>query len=278
MIYFIGYLFYISNSVHSFMFYVLPWPVTVAILTVVFIIKVLVFLPRRIAFLLLALHNYLFFRKKGPQIHVSVVNYQQALLFPVHLCRALIESSSMCLSCVRVPIHKCDGRVQRNFAIHRRNRIQGTRRNKLGLLGLLIMSTAETACAIPSTGYALIREKSNDNARQNRMIQNVINQIESSNPVAAPADASTGQDCDKPSKVYHKHLKDWPKVFIADTDSDEFIIDTGNNGFIVKDPSMLTNYVPSRGAVKGMYVYPSPSTTSGCTGLRTQMNDIVSTS
>lgn len=269
MIYFIGYLFYISNSVHSFMFYVLPWPVTVAILTVVFIIKVLVFLPRRIAFLLLALHNYLFFRKKGPQIHVSVVNYQQALLFPVHLCRALIESSSMCLSCVRVPIHKCDGRVQRNFAIHRRNRIQGTRRNKLGLLGLLIMSTAETACAIPSTGYALIREKSNDNARQNRMIQNVIKQIESSNPtvikqiessnptVAAPADASTGQGCDKPSKVYHKHLKDWPEVFIADTDSDEFIIDTGTNGFIVKDPSMLTNYVPSRGAVKGINGTPT---------------------
>jgi len=47
-------------------------------------------------------------------------------------------------------------------------------------------------------------------------------------------------------------LKRAPEVFHVDTDSVEFIVDTGMNGFIVNDRRLLEGYAPIAGKVKGV--------------------------
>ena len=128
--------------------------------------------PRRfISFLLETV-----FPARGPHMHVSPSTYQAALLFPVHLSQALIEPTSMCLSCVRVPVHKCTGKFQRSLAIRRRS-YRHNSCSRWTLLGLLALSQAEMTYAIPSTGYALVNQRSLDGARQVRNVQNAVNQL-----------------------------------------------------------------------------------------------------
>ena len=156
---------------HGFISLILPWPFIITMMCILSYMKRLVFLPRLISYLLIHWLSSLFFRVEGPQVHISIVTYHGALLFPIHLAQALVKMSSMCLSCVRIPVQWCNGYFQRSFAIRRRGH-KFRPRSKLALLGLLALSRTETAYAIPSTGYRLVNERSLDNARQIRNVQN----------------------------------------------------------------------------------------------------------
>ena len=259
---------------HGFISLILPWPFVITMMCILSYMKRLVFLPRLISYLLIHWLSSLFFCVEGPQVHISIVTYHGALLFPIHLAQALVETSSMCLSCVRIPVQWCNGYFQRSFAIRRRGH-KFRPRSKLALLGLLALSRTETAYAIPSTGYGLVNERSLDNARQIRNVQNVVNQLTS-----APSDSV---HTSAPSGAHSLHLahgpnssnlhafpgiKTQPEVFIADTDSAEFLLDTGTNGFIVNDSALLQDFSPERGHVKGVNGSPTSFAGAGLLNLR----------
>src|SRR5210317_214606 len=88
----------ICNITHSILSYMLPWLI-ISFMTLAFVAKRVIFLPTTIASYLLAWRNYLFYRPEGKHLYISVTSYHQALLFPIHLAQAFIESSTACLSC-----------------------------------------------------------------------------------------------------------------------------------------------------------------------------------
>ena len=247
----------IYNLSHSILSHVLPW-LTISFMMFVFITKRTVFFPTTIASCLLAWRNYLFHRPEGRHLHISVTSYHQALLFPVHLAQAFIQSSTACLSCVRVPVQWCDGHIQRSYAIRRRGR-KFRPRSKLALLGLLCLSSIDTTYAIPSSGYGLVKEKTSDKRLQVRQIEKVINKL----TLISKQRPTEQQSCASPRSPQEHKKKDpnyftnRPRVFIADTDSTEHILDTGTNGFIATNQGMLKNYEPCRGNIKGVNGEPT---------------------
>jgi len=121
----------------------------------------------------------------------------------------------------------------------------------LVLLGLLSLANLDTTYAIPSSGYGLIKEKTNDSKRQARQVKKVLSKLaKSSENSSAPSKIPFlpfKQDDPSTSK-----LQGGPRVFIADTNSAEHILDTGTNGFIVRFKEMLKDYSPSKGNIKGV--------------------------
>ena len=170
----------------------------------------------------------------------------------------------MCLSCVRVPVHKCTGKFQRSLAIRRRS-YRHKSRSRWTLLGLLALSQAEMTYAIPSTGYALVNRRSLDGARQVRNVQNAVNQLTTapSTPGNLTNHAPEGIKTDL-SAFPSDNLKRVPEVFIADTDSFELLADTGPNGYIVNanNKHRLKNFKPETGEVKGVNGEPTQYTGS----------------
>ena len=121
----------------------------------------------------------------------------------------------------------------------------------LVLLGLLSLANLNTTYAIPSSGYGLIKEKTNDSKRQARQGKTILFKL-----------AKSSKSSSAPSKLPHlpfkqdglstSKLQGGPRVFIVDTDSTEHILDTGTNGFIVRFKEMLKDYSPSKGNIKGV--------------------------
>lgn len=160
------------------------------------------------------------------------MTYHGALLFRIHLAQALVETFLMCLSCARIPVQWWNGYFQRSFAIRWRGH-KFRPRSKLVLLCLLTLSQTQTAYAIPTTGYGLLNERSKDNVRQTRNVQNVINQLTSafSNPVnipqhSPPSSLPLAYDSGPAAHCPTDGLEFNPEVFIADTGSSEFLLDT----------------------------------------------------
>lgn len=268
-------LLHIANALHRTILYVIPWPDIIVAMTLFFYFRRLVLLPRQLASLLLVWRDYLFFRPTGPQCYVSPVTYHAALLFPIHLSQALIDTSSMCLSCIRVPVQWCDGNLQRSYALRRRSR-RFRPRSTLAFFGLLTMCASDTAYAIPSTGYGFVTGASNDNRLQERRVENILNVLAPPDSAIAsvnspPEGTSTTNlphsqpDVNSSSDRYYKYH---PEIFIADTDSYESIVDTGTNAFIVKEAGMLKNYTPTIGKVKGVNGTPTVFTGTGLLPMR----------
>ena len=106
--------------------------------------------------------------------------------------------------------------------------------------------------ALPNTNHALINEPSKDVMRQrayvNTIIRNVTQQHHCDNNLAFGAQAHSNND----NVNDDKQLRNTPHCFIADTDSQTYLLDTGANRFIVNNVKLLNEFNPVRASVKGI--------------------------
>ena len=201
--------------------------------------------------------------------------------FSVGIQDAVISNSSMVLSCVRIPKHWCPPHVQRSHSktvFSRKThhlRVRHNRRQfckRLFLSFLTFYSFCPVAYSIEGSGHAIIHgEASSDVHRQQDYVTTVIQNVQHSNDPSTSLPVASNASSSKPS-----YLKDEPIVFIADTDSVLFCIDTGANRVIVNDAKSIDNFKPSAGSVKGINGSPTALKGTGSTTLSLTDNDNIS--
>ena len=180
--------------------------------------------------------------------------YLPSSLFDVNLASAYIHSSSspFLLSAVLIHTRLCH-RFPNTAQNHKRHRyVSRYLSPRSGLLRCLLFfltvgSLTPVAYALPGTNQVLIHgDKSLDSHCQARHIDDAISAYRDatrpSSFVPSPSVASGSPSSDSCE----------PQVFIADTDSHAFAVDTGANRVIVNDPKLLRDFRPTRGAVQGV--------------------------
>ena len=171
-------------------------------------------------------------------------------LFSVSHYDAILETSSMVLSAVRVPIQWCQPELQRTYKNHRRAKYIAPFR--CFLLSALFFGHAKTVYAVPGTNHVMISgETSKDIYRQkayvNTMVKNIVSQCDTANAFRA----NIPPNHEEQSHPTHK-INQLPHCFVADTDSIGFVLDTGANRVIVNDASLFKQYKSLDGNVKGI--------------------------
>jgi hypothetical protein len=183
--------------------------------------------------------------------------YLPPALFSVHPSQAIIASSSMVLSAVRIPIQWCPPSLQHSEK--NRRRAMPCRSSLLLLLLLGSLFRPSTAVYIlPGTNHAIISggAPSLDSVRQQHLIDTVIQVSTTSNDepyFALPIEGASPPES----------LPTQPYCFVADTDSFPFVLDSGANRFIVNDPTLFSSFKPKLGLVKGIGGSPVPLTGTG---------------
>ena len=187
--------------------------------------------------------------------------------FSVAIQDAVVSSSSMVLSAIRIPIQWGHAQLQRHYSLstfnchHQRDVKRHERKLKLRRLCpslkylrmflipfLFLLSAPTTTYAMPGTNHALIYGESNDTHRQTQLINTAINNA------VAPLCASTAENNDsltlsvKDEKHSYAHGAQ-PVIFIADTDSVSFAVDSGANRIILNDAKLFDHFVASSGRV-----------------------------
>lgn len=201
------------------------------------------------------LSHYLSPRK--PREYFGIPPAPPYLIFPpgpfsVSVCNAVIESSSMTLSAIRIPIQWAQPEVQHSIKNFKRTRPRPISLWTF-LLSLFALSAATTPTvhSLPGGKYAFISGRTSlDKTRQEGYIRTVIQQavdsVPSPNdtaPHAMPTDANVPLDDPIASR---------PFCFVADTDSFPFVLDSGANRFIVNDATLFRTFEKQNGHVKGI--------------------------
>jgi hypothetical protein len=177
--------------------------------------------------------------------------YVSAWLFSVHPMDAILSSSSMVLSAIRIPIQWCSPPYQR---AHKTARLfRPCRPSLFKLLFSFLFIAPTTVYSLPGTQHALVPEASLNSLRQTALRQTVVSNATfeadgiamSTDSVAANASAS-----DLPQE---------PFCFIANTDSSQYLVDTGANRVILNDAKLFEkDFSPIQGDVKGVGGNPVP--------------------
>ena len=175
------------------------------------------------------------------------------ILFPVSLDLSVHEeppssSSTTPLSAVSIPVASLHPRLQHERKNNRRCAIKGhppliTRARMLLTLLLFSSLAINGTYAIPGSNFAILTgEASRDTTRQMGHVQTAIEQCADGIPIALAGNS--------PKK--EKQINNGPHCLVADTDSIDFVLDTGANRIIVNDMKLLTDFSLSKGTVKGI--------------------------
>ena len=70
-----------------------------------------------------------------------------------------------------------------------------------------------------------------------------------------------------------EHIPLYPSCFVADTDSTNFVIDTGTNRIIVNDASLLCDFQAMEGGIKGVGGNPTKITGTGSLPIQLPWDD-----
>jgi hypothetical protein len=173
-------------------------------------------------------------------------------LVSVHVSDAVLDSSSMTLSAIRIPIRWCQPDFQHS---HKNQQRTHPRRRasrsffswyKWLFLSVLASNAVQNTYALPGTNHALVsNQPSRDSYRQQSYVQTAISNM-TSNPVT---DEPTGMPA---NAAPDEHRRNTPYCFIADTDSTPYIVDSGANRVILNDAKLFKSFKAQRGAVKGV--------------------------
>ena len=183
---------------------------------------------------------------------------------PVEVNRVMF-GNSLVLSMVRIQIHQCPPKLQKELKqkrVAKRSKVNFNFKvlakhatlifAMLPLLGT--HATRQGTYSIPGTNHAMIiGEGSNDASRQRNLIETVISQTVNDSAVVQQAE----------DEIDLAMIKKNPSVFVADTDSVRFVVDTGTNRMIVNDIKLLTKYIPGQGKIKGINGNPTISQGGG---------------
>jgi hypothetical protein len=113
------------------------------------------------------------------------------------------------------------------------------------LLGFLMWAPITVVYSMPGSPHALVTESSLDSFRQGSLQRTVV-----SNEVSRGTDdiaMPTNPDDAGPPEDPDESLANQPFAFISDTDSVEYLLDTGANRFIVNNPKLLSDLLQSAG-------------------------------
>eukprot|EP00980_Cylindrotheca_fusiformis_P019866 scaffold6984_cov81-Cylindrotheca_fusiformis.AAC.1 len=135
----------------------------------------------------------------------------------------------------------------------------GPRKAWWKLLGLLLFaSQTVTVHAIPGTPHAIVSEASLDTSRQASLTETVVNNLTSASASDAPdtpdvdAHSANSVPPETSSESNPSPIPTEPYCFVVDTDSQEFLIDSGANAVIVNKAKLLTDFKPTSGGVNGI--------------------------
>ena len=193
--------------------------------------------------------------------------------FSVHIQDARLSTLPMVLSAVRIPIQWSQPTHQRLSAVFRFNvqlrSLKRRHRNKhsytsvpwflrfLLLPCLLFTNYGPTTYAIQGTNYAITSgAPSLDNTRQHAYIQTILSQFRSHSESSSDS-LSAGDFTSRPTLA--PTLRITPLSFIADTDSTEYILDTGANRFIINDARLFVKLTSRKSQVKGINGADTPA-------------------
>ena len=186
--------------------------------------------------------------------------------FSVKISDARLSILPMVLSAVRIPVQWSQPTHQRLSALFRFNvQLRSSHRqhrNKLFcpsvpwflrffLLPCLIFTQfGPTSYAIEGTNYALVNDApSLDATRQTAYLQTISSQLRS-HPEPSSDFFPAGDFTSRPK--LDPTLRCTPISFVADTDSDAYILDTGANRFIINDACLFLKLISTKSKVKGI--------------------------
>jgi hypothetical protein len=212
-----------------------------------------------------------FQKTRGRSFHLPDPPSFSPGLFSLHPSDAILDSSSMLLAAIRIPIQRCQPAFQHSNKNTKRSRPTASFSWKSAALLLIGLSFApQTAVhALPGTNHAILfnGKPSLDVHHQQRYVETVINN-------SITASEGSGHFYASPANVPPDPLLTAePYCFVADTDSFPFVIDTGANWFIVNDRSLFTSFKPQSGLVKGIGGTPVPLSGIGTIRLNLKSGD-----
>ena len=175
-------------------------------------------------------------------------------LFSVTLEDSTIGKDSFSLSCINIPIQWAWPNIQRsrkNSICVRTTHALNMRKTIYSILLYYICATQpHSIYAIPNTNHALINEPSNDIMRQCAYVNTIIHNIaEQSNQYDNIACMPAMNNDTKPNVT---NISSNPYCFIADSDSQTYLLDTGANWFIVNNAKLMERFTYTKGHVKGV--------------------------
>jgi hypothetical protein len=108
-----------------------------------------------------------------------------------------------------------------------------------------------------------------DSFRQHSLQQTII----SNETIGNVGDIVMSTNTDEASNAADVKLPNVPYSFVSDTDSREYMLDTGANRFIVNNPRFLSNFVAISGSVKGIGGVPTSILGQGKLTLKLESDD-----
>lgn len=103
--------------------------------------------------------------------------------------------------------------------------------------------------SLPGTSHVLVNERSLDSSRQAALVNTVLDNVQQT-AIQSELEAFPATN----TEVVDESLRSSPHVFVVDTDSVPFIVDTGANRFIINDASLFVKgtFKMVQGSVKGV--------------------------
>ena len=109
------------------------------------------------------------------------------------------------------------------------------------------MQKSHVAYPLPGSDYCLVTGSSHNITQQNHYVHNIISQSSGYQSVAKPS-----VSLHSGTRPLEPRIQQESFPFIADTDSQQFVIDSGSNRIIVNDASLLNNLRVTTDKIKGI--------------------------
>ena len=109
------------------------------------------------------------------------------------------------------------------------------------------MQKSHVAYSLPGSDYRLVTGSSQNITQQNHHVQNITSQSSGYQSVAKPSVSLHSGTRDLELRISHE-----PFSYIVDTDSHQFVIDSGSNRIIVNNASLLNNLHVTADQINGI--------------------------
>ena len=160
------------------------------------------------------------------------------------------------LSCVNIPIQWANPHTQQSHKNHRRiKQMHASAWKKILHILLAVITFSNHNCqvhALPNTNHALVNEPSRDAVRQRAYVKTIIQNATNNPHLMEHPNLGVSNITDNNKTKTDSPLPNTPHCFIADTDSQTYLLDTGANRFIVNNIKLLNQFNYAQASVKGI--------------------------